>query len=120
MRSVRSISTAGPLAQRPPKGQAGRPSAKDQEQLKPPALADAKTRQGNLSLAVLGVPSGALAVLFGPLPARPAGRPRCSSCRGGGAPSEFYALPFPNDLRLRADGTVADDHVRPNDPSTRT
>ncbi|HTM19005.1 MAG TPA: hypothetical protein VL172_00800 [Kofleriaceae bacterium] len=36
--------------------------------------------------------------------------------RDGAPPSEFYALPFPNDLRLRADGTVdLDDHVRPND-----
>ena len=31
------------------------------------------------------------------------------------APSEYYALPFPNDLRRRADGTLdLDDHVRPN------
>ncbi len=37
--------------------------------------------------------------------------------RGGGAtqPSEYYALPFPNDLRVREGGTLdLDEHVRPN------
>jgi len=33
-----------------------------------------------------------------------------------GHTSEYYALPFPNDLRLRSDGTIdLDDHVRPNE-----
>src|SRR5262245_59884865 len=33
----------------------------------------------------------------------------------GGPISEYYALPFPNDLRVRSDGTIdLDQHVRPN------
>lgn len=33
----------------------------------------------------------------------------------GGPISEFYALPFPNDLRIKSDGTIdLDQHVRPN------
>src|SRR5436305_2058599 len=40
--------------------------------------------------------------------------------RGGGHPSEFYALPFPNDLRVLADGTLdLSDHVKPNVLLTR-
>jgi predicted esterase len=34
---------------------------------------------------------------------------------GAGASGEYYALPFPNDLRVRADGTLdLDAHPRPN------
>lgn len=36
--------------------------------------------------------------------------------RDGVTESGFYALPFPNDLRRRADGTIdLDEHLRPND-----
>jgi hypothetical protein len=36
--------------------------------------------------------------------------------RGPGQPAEYYELPFPNDLRVRAGGTLdLDDHARPND-----
>lgn len=35
--------------------------------------------------------------------------------RGGQPTSEYYALPFPNDLRMREDGTIDfEGHVRPN------
>ncbi len=35
--------------------------------------------------------------------------------RGGAAPSEFYALPFPNDVRVGDDGRIdLSDYVRPN------
>lgn len=35
--------------------------------------------------------------------------------RGGVTPSGYYGLPFPNDLRLRSDGTIdLDQHIRPN------
>ena len=36
--------------------------------------------------------------------------------RVGTTPSGFYALPYPNDLRLRSDGTIdLDEHLRPNE-----
>jgi predicted esterase len=58
----------------------------------------------------------ALALVGAACSSPPGATARFELPRAGDPPSEFYALPFPNDLRLRDDGTVdLDDHVRPNE-----